>query len=76
MLVGLMEYRFMVELTGRAEERELAELLEKLSCSMTCGIRSSAITTPSYHFSNPLRRWIGPFRAGRLPNAFHPGGKE
>jgi hypothetical protein len=30
MLVGLMEFKFMVELTGSAEERELAELLEKL----------------------------------------------
>lgn len=30
MLVGLMEYQFMVELTGSKEERELAELFEKL----------------------------------------------
>jgi NAD-dependent dihydropyrimidine dehydrogenase PreA subunit len=30
MLVGLMEYRFMVELTGSAEEKRLAGLFEKL----------------------------------------------
>jgi ferredoxin len=30
MLVGLMEYRFMVELTGSPEEKRLAELFEKL----------------------------------------------
>ena len=30
MLVGVMEYKFMVELTGSREERELAELFEKL----------------------------------------------
>ena len=30
MLVGLMEYKFMVELTGSAEEKELAGLFEKL----------------------------------------------
>ncbi|MEJ2100605.1 MAG: 4Fe-4S binding protein [Desulfobacterales bacterium] len=30
MLVGLMEYKFMVELTGSQEEKRLAELFEKL----------------------------------------------
>lgn len=30
MLVGLMEYKFMVKLTGSAEEKALAELFEKL----------------------------------------------
>ena len=30
MLVGVMEYKFMVELTGSKEERDLAELFEKL----------------------------------------------
>ncbi len=30
MLVGLMEYKFMVELTGSEEEKELARLFEKL----------------------------------------------
>ena len=30
MLVGVMEYKFMVELTGSQQERELARLFEKL----------------------------------------------
>jgi ferredoxin len=30
MLVGVMEYKFMVKLTGSEEEKELARLFEKL----------------------------------------------
>ena len=41
MLVGLMEYRFMVELTGSPEEKRLAELFEKLLAELRDQIQSN-----------------------------------
>jgi ferredoxin len=41
MLVGLMEYRFMVELTGSPEEKRLAELFEELLAELRDQIQSN-----------------------------------
>lgn len=41
MLVGLMEYKFMVELTGSPEEKQLAELFERLLAELRDQIQNN-----------------------------------
>jgi ferredoxin len=59
MLVGLMEYRFMVELTGSPEEKRLAELFEKLLAELRDQIQSNYDTlSPLFNHAPALDRTV------------------
>ena len=59
MLVGLMEYRFMVELTGSPEEKRLAELFEKLLAELRDQIQSNYDTlSPLFNHAPAVDRTV------------------
>ena len=59
MLVGLMEYRFMVELTGSPEEKRLAELFEELLAELRDQIQSNYDTlSPLFNHAPAVDRTV------------------
>ena len=59
MLVGVMEYKFMVELTGSQEERELAELFEKLLAELRGQIQDKYdALSPLFHNAPAVDRTV------------------
>jgi ferredoxin len=59
LLVGLMEYRFMVELTGSPEEKRLAELFEKLLAELRDQIKSNYDTlSPLFNHAPAVDRTV------------------
>lgn len=59
MMIGLMEYKFMTKLTGSDEERELAELFEKLLMELRDEIQSNyTVLEPLFAASPPPDRTV------------------
>lgn len=64
MLVGVMEYKFMTDLTGTDEERELAELFEKMIGDLRDQVQDDYdVMAPLFEKAPPVDRTVPPLTA-------------